>query len=142
MNTDGKRVLIRAFGVEVISAPAKDVDVTAVKNLFSKQAQKKWDLIAERPQGEVELLVGSEHAGLHPVVLEKSQDLRVMKSQFGNGYLLHGRHQGIKVEDVILAENISAIREGKFKVKSASHSVNNQMVVVTIPSTVGEYSAV
>ena len=74
--------------------------------------QRKWDLIADRPQGDLELLVGSELAGLHPELLEKSGDLRVMKSQFGNGYLLNGRHQGIKVEEIAWAENISAIREG------------------------------
>ena len=75
------------------------------------------------------MLVGSELAGLHPEVLEKSGDIRVMKSQFGHGYLLNGRHQGIKVEDVAWAENISAIREGKFKIRSTSYSVNRQAII-------------
>ena len=83
------------------------MEITGVKKLFSKSARKKWDWLADRPEGEIELLIGSEMAGLHPDTLEKVGDLKIMKSQFGHGFLMTGRHPSISVEGVYWPENVS-----------------------------------
>ena len=80
------------------------MEITGVKKLFSKSARKKWDWLADRPEGEIELLIGSEMAGLHPDTLEKVGDLKIMKSQFGHGFLLTGRYTFISVEGVYWPE--------------------------------------
>ena len=133
VNKFGERVLVRAFGVEKISGVVTSVDVSGVRELFSKSVQSKWSWLADRPEGEIELLIGSEMAGLHPDTLEKVGDLKVMKSQFGHGLLLTGRHPSISVEGVYWPENVSAIRQGRYKLKEAGYVVNRQGVTISQP---------
>ena len=131
INLHGERVLVRAFGVEKISGIVTAVDVSGVKEFFSKEVQKKWGWLAERPEGDIELLIGSEMAGLHPDTLEKAGDLKVMKSQFGHGVLLTGRHPSISVEGVYWPENVSAIRQGRYQLRQADYVVNKQTVTIS-----------
>ena len=116
----------------------------AVKKLFSKSAQKKWDWLADRPEGEIELLIGSEMAGLHPDTLEKVGDLKIMKSQFGHGFLMTDRHPSILVEGVYWPENVSDIRQGRYKLRETGYIVNKQTVTISQPkdSFVGEQMGV
>ena len=109
------------------------MEIMGVKKLFSKSAQKKWDWLADRPEGEIELLIGSEMAGLHPDTLEKVGDLKIMKSQFGHGSLLTGRHTSISVEGVYWPENLSAIRQGRYKLRESGYMVNKQTVNISQP---------
>ena len=70
-------------------------------------------------------------AGLHPDTLEKVGDLKVMKSQFGHGVLLTGRHPSISVESVYWPENVSAIRQGRYQLRQAGYVVNKQTVTIS-----------
>ena len=54
--------LVLAFSLESISAIIEKVDIWAVSNLF--KGVNKSDL--ERPEGSIDLLVGSNYANLHP----------------------------------------------------------------------------
>ena len=67
LTCDGKRVLIKAFGVENISEVTSIVDISGVKHLYSEEVCTQWGKISKRPKGSVDLLVGQEHAGYHPV---------------------------------------------------------------------------
>ena len=131
INLHGERVLVRAFGVEKISGIVNTVVISGVRHFFSKEVQEKWDWLAERPEGDIELLIGSEMAGLHPDTLEKVGDLKVMKSQFGRGVLLTGRHPSISVESVYWPENVSAIRQGRYQLRQAGYVVNKQTVTIS-----------
>ena len=82
------------------------------------------------------MLLGSEIASLHPDTLEKAGDLKVMKSQFGTGYLVTGTHDSIKVEDIAWPESVSAIRQGRFKLVESDYVSHKQ--VITVTQTKGE----
>ena len=62
------------------------------------------------------MLVGSEVASFHPVAHEARGDLVVMKSQFGSGWTIYGSHKELDNQHVEFNEEISAIRQGGFKV--------------------------
>jgi hypothetical protein len=128
INKYGERVLVHALGVEKISGVVMAVEVSGVKELFSTSVQSKLDCLADRPEGEEELLIGSKIAGLYPYTLEKVGDLEIMKSQFCHGFLLTSRNNYISVEGVYWPENVSAVRQGKYKLRGSGYSVNRQMV--------------
>ena len=116
-----------------ISGVITSIDISGVKTLFSMETQQKWSWLADRPEGDIELLVGSELAGLHPDTLEKVGDLKVMKSQFGHGLLLTGRHPSISVESVFWPESVSAIRQGRFRMMEGAYMVKKQAVSISKP---------
>ena len=62
------------------------------------------------------MLVGSEVASFHPVAHKTRGDLVVMKSQFGSGWTIYGSHKELDNQHVEFNEEISAIRQGGFKV--------------------------
>ena len=133
IDSSGRRILVCAFGVEKISGVITSIDISGVKTLFSMETQQKWSWLADRPEGDIELLVGSELAGLHPDTLEKVGDLKVMKSQFGHGLLLTGRHPSISVESVFWPESVSAIRQGRFRMMEGAYMVKKQAVSISKP---------
>ena len=70
MNQSGDRILIRAFGVEKISEVVSGQDLSVIKDRFSDEVQSQWGKISKRPFGRVQLLIGEEYAGFHPVQYE------------------------------------------------------------------------
>ena len=59
------------------------------KDVFSASVRRNWDKFA-RPAGEVELLIGSEVAHLHPTHQETLGRMVVKKSIFGSGWVMNG----------------------------------------------------
>ena len=59
--------------------------LTAVKEKFSNEVQTQWGKLSKRPVGKIHLLVGQEHAGIHPVQYETHNNLVVCRSMFGVG---------------------------------------------------------
>ena len=100
---------IKALQVDNISDDIKEVDVTGVKHLFSPGVQHKWDLISCRPVGSVDLLLGTDVLGLHPIDHEKRANLRVLFSYFGLGLVLAGSHPAIKSNGIRWSEDVSSI---------------------------------
>ena len=113
----GQTHVITAFSVENISNHLKSIDTTNVKGEFSADMQNKWNLL-DRPAGDIEILIGVNHFGLHPCELECVGNLKVMSSQFGTGYILGGFHQSIKSDNVQFDNTVQNIR------LSNSHSIN------------------
>ena len=89
---------IQAFAVPKIGN-IQVVSSDGVKGLFSQQIQKEWDKVEARPSGEVELLVGSNYIGLHPYRIEANNNIQVLKSMFGSGYVLVGCHSALKSQE-------------------------------------------
>ena len=110
----GRRKLVRAFGFDNISEPMGTIELNGVKSLFSTKMQKQWDNWGRRPEGPVQLLVGSEVAHLHPVVKEIAGSLVIKESMFGTGLVLNGGHQEIKSKKLEFDSTVAAIRQGKF----------------------------
>ena len=116
INQLGERKLVRALGMERISGKIPAICLDGVKHEFSTEVQEVWDAVSQRPSGEVELLVGSEVAGLHPVAHETRGDMVVLKSQFGSGWAIYGSHERLDNQHVEFSEDVGAIRQGGFKV--------------------------
>ena len=57
--------MIKAFGLESLSGSLPSINLDEIRNEFSEGIQQHWGDFA-RPTGEIELLIGSEVANLHP----------------------------------------------------------------------------
>ena len=114
LDRDGARRLVRAFGFDNISEPMGNIELDGVKHMFSDEMQEKFLDWGVRPSGQVELLVGSEVAHLHPTADETVENLVIRRSIFGTGLVLNGGHSSIRSEKVKFDSTIGAIRQGKF----------------------------
>ena len=101
--------VIKVLQVESISDLVSKVDLSKVRHLFSERIQTSWDSIASRPVGNVDILIGSDVLGLHPVDFESIGNLRVLLSRFGSEYILTGSHPSIQTNNVSLTEDVSNI---------------------------------
>ena len=97
LDKDGQEHGIMAFSMETITSSVPAVDVTEAARVFNKRGIKVSDVA--RPQGEVDLLVGIQCAGLHPTrsIGGTVENLGLCQSKFGTGWLLEGVHPGVKV---------------------------------------------
>ena len=104
LTSEGERKTVRAIGVDSISGPIPYVNLSGVKGYFSPGLQERWEQVTERPEGEIQLLIGSEEAGLHPTQVETISNLVVAKSMFGNGWAIHGHHPELSGDTVSFSE--------------------------------------
>ena len=116
VDLQGRRRIVRAIGVERISSTIPEVDLDGVKLLFSDKLRRQWEKVTARPRGEIQLLVGSEVASLHPIQEEAVDELVIAKSQFGDGWAIHGTHDKLKANQVDFDEDVEAIRAGGFRI--------------------------
>ena len=61
-----------------------------IRYLFSPKLQERWLDWGVRPEGAVQLLVGSEVAHLHPKLEEVVGNMVTKSSIFGSGMVLNG----------------------------------------------------
>ena len=66
---NGSQHTIKVFGVQKICGDMGKIDLNGVRGLFSPDVQESWDKVESRPVGQVELLIGANQIGLHPVCL-------------------------------------------------------------------------
>ena len=116
VDRDGKVRIVRALGVDNISGPIPNVNMDGLKPLFSDKVQKAWTNVMDRPTKEIEILVGSEVANIHPEKVEAVDNLIISKSLFGTGWAIHGHHEDIKGEHVSFSEEVSEIRQNGLRV--------------------------
>ena len=109
LDKEGERHFVTACALENISNNIRRVDVSKVKGEFSEQVQKIWTCLEDRPHGEIDFLLGLNVCGLHPVDMEISNNLRVMSSLFGQGYLLCGSHPLINSGSIEWNETVNNI---------------------------------
>ena len=76
----GRKVVeFQVYGIDRISTNVKAIDVKGVLHLFKDV--RKEDL--QRPAGEINVLMGFEYAGYHPVREQAAVHLLVMHNRFG-----------------------------------------------------------
>ena len=129
IDKDKERHLVTALEVESISDNIIEADVSAVKHMFSSVVQDKWDQIKSRPKGEIDLLLGQNVCGLHPVSFESRGNLKVLSSPFGCGFVLTGTHPAIRSQKVIWNEDVSNIRHFSTTSHNSSHVYVNSISV-------------
>ena len=113
VDMSGTRHLVRAFGLETLSGPLPIVSLKMIKGEFSVTVQLNWEKLA-RPGGEVDLLIGSEMAHLHPVHMETVGRMVVKTSIFGQGWVLNGAHEAVDCGTVSFDRNVQIIRSGHY----------------------------
>ena len=132
LDTVGGRHLIKAFGLETLSGPLPTVHLDGIKHEFSQEVQDNWEKFA-RPTGEMELLIGSEVAHLHPQHYETVGSVVVNKSIFGTGWLLNGAHEKLVCAQVETSCHLQIMRTGSFR--------NNRIVASYNQSADIDYSS-
>ena len=74
------------YGIDKISTELNSIDLTAVSQLF--QTVKPDEI--SRPYGEIDVLIGFEYAGYHPMKKECNDHLLLLENRFGK--CLGGSH--------------------------------------------------
>ena len=110
VDNNGKEHSVTAFGVPKISDAINEVCLDNLKGLFSPETQQLWDQVDTRPAGEVEFLLGGNYLGLHPVDHESFENVKILKSKFGSGYLAAGCHHSIHATQVTFGPTVAALR--------------------------------
>lgn len=85
---------IIAFSVESITSEIENMNIRGAAQLFPQAALEEL----RRPNGPVDILVGINFASLHPTVVDIKGDLRLLRSRFGKGWVLDGRHPSVKTK--------------------------------------------
>ena len=85
--------------------------LSGLKNLFSSQIQQQCNLVTTRPVGVIDLLLGADYTGLHPIDIERTGNMRVLSSMFGPELILVGSDPSLKISGTTLVKNASLISQ-------------------------------
>ena len=75
----GKRNPIKVLGIEKISTDINEINFQVISKLF----KTKLNLARHRSGKEIDVLIGMQYAGYHPVRLEANGHLLLLQNQFG-----------------------------------------------------------
>ena len=89
-NNQQQPVAFRVYGMEKISTKIEAVNVDGVLTLFKNVPKVE----IERPRGQIDVLIGFEYAGHHPVRKQNAGNLLLLANQFGK--CLAGSHPEIR----------------------------------------------
>ena len=86
VDKNGDVVEIEVYGIDMISTEVKRMDIKGVTHLFGDIKENE----IQRPVGDIDVLMGFEYAGFHPVKEKGVGHLLLMSNQFGR--CLGGSH--------------------------------------------------
>lgn len=113
----GKSYDLKAVGMDAISANAPVVDVSNVPHIFSDI--DVGDLV--RPNGQIDMLVGSDYCELLPQVIKTKGKLQLLRNSFG--YCLRGAHP-------LISTNVKEVNHLTAVVNKAVVNLEHSLVVV------------
>ena len=87
VDKERRQLHIQAIGIDKLSGTFSKVKVTGIEKCFDSQITNE-DLAREK--GNLDLLVGTDLAELHPVPVETKGKLVLLRSRFGSGWTLLG----------------------------------------------------
>ena len=87
VDREGNEHQVTLYGVQEITQKINYVSVSSLASLFPKLENPDNIL---RPSGDVHLLIGLDHAAIHPRVIHTNGNLRLLSICFGSGSLLDG----------------------------------------------------
>ena len=76
---DGKLVYVMLYGIDKISTDLESIDLSKINHLFKGVSMKEL----QRPYGEIDVLIGFEYAGFHPLRKKSNGHLLLMENRFG-----------------------------------------------------------
>ena len=141
IDKNGVHHSIKAFGVNCISNGNIEtcINLHHLKQLFSPSIQKIWSKAEQRPAGHIELLIGLNHAGLHPTVHETRGNLIVYQSLFGSGFTIGGYHASINSAGVSWDPTVAHIRSQEVRCAPQIHSQQKVHFTRVTYNSVREY---
>lgn len=83
---EGKYVYVMLYGINKISTELESIDLSGVTQLFKGISMKEL----QRPHGEIDILIGFEYAGFHPLRKQSNGHLLLLENRFGK--CLGGSH--------------------------------------------------
>ena len=86
---------IQLYEIEDICGEMGSINVAGVVHLFPSATIKD----VERCSGKIEMLIGMEHAALHPKPICEKEGLVLYQSLFGTGKILGGAHPAVTTSD-------------------------------------------
>ncbi|XP_071944795.1 uncharacterized protein [Antedon mediterranea] len=103
IDKQGSVINISAYGIDQITSNIECIAVQHVVGLFSKVRFEE----IKRPTGQVDLLVGYEYAGYHPIRMEAAEHLLLLENRFGK--CLGGSHPTLKENTTTLVKTAALI---------------------------------
>ena len=104
---------LRLLGLEKITSNPGRVDVGAAYDVFPYVENG----VLDRPNAEVGILIGRDHVNLLPTGgdgMDCQDNLRVMRTRIGTGYVLGGSHPQIRCKPVVRSSVTPKLRSAKF----------------------------
>ena len=98
LDQNNVKVEFQVYGIDKITTELESINIQGVLHLFKNAKSNEL----KRPTGEVDVLIGYEYAGYHPVARQKSGHLLLLSNRFGK--CLGGSHP-------LLSENTQKIIE-------------------------------
>ena len=98
--------MLKAYSIDSITSPMEKILVDGIMHKF----QDTRSVHAERPEGQVDLLVGLDRSSLHPRAVRSVLDLTLYESIFGTGLLLGGSDPALKTSAVVFSSKAHQMR--------------------------------
>ena len=102
----GKKHLVKAYSIDSITSPMERVLIDGIMHKFPDTRS----LHVERPEGQVDLLVGLDKSSLHPKAVQSVGDLTLYESMFGTGWVLGGSDPTLKTSAVVFNSKANKLR--------------------------------
>ena len=106
----GKKHLIRAYSIDSITSP---IDKVVLDGVLCRFPNVRPAMI-ERPEGQVDLLVGLDRSSIHPKAVTSVGDLTLYESVFGSGVLVGGTDPELKTNTVVFGAKANKLRSAMF----------------------------
>ena len=101
IDRDSRIVHFIVYGIDQISTNVSNVDLSKIRSMFKSARPEAF----RRPVGEIDILIGFEYAGYHPVTIQSANHLVVMENRFG--HCIGGQHPLLKETTRKLVQHVS-----------------------------------
>ena len=103
-NRFGARHKVVAMGLDAITTLPPDPDLSGIQDLVAGYPRE----VLQRPQGEVDILLGLRNSALHGSTVRQWDNLRLLESPLGCGWSLRGTHPALQCAAPRLGPSLSA----------------------------------
>ena len=101
---DGERHLVAALGLYSITTLPEEPSLEPLLPLLNGLPRD----ILDRPQGQVDVLLGLRSSALHGRTRQEWGNLRLLEARFGCGWVLRGSHESLRFPSTALKPALSA----------------------------------
>ena len=99
---DGEHVKVWGYGINKITDPTASTDLSEIRSVIPHVPDEIFKPPDEKP---LDILVGTNFFGLHPAGgtgKNQMDNLKVLNSEFGSGWIIGGSHPKLKPAKVFL----------------------------------------